>query len=86
MHVDGQQIIALGIVAVAASAIGRRLWGQAAAFRRKPGRGDGGGCDGCPSGGASKSGASKSKAPAAPAPLMQIQTRPPLHLRRPSAE
>ena len=81
MHVDGQQIIALGIVAVAASAIGRRLWGQAAAFRSRPGRGDGGGCDGCPS-----AGASKSKAPAAPAPLMQIQTRPPLHLRRPPAE
>ncbi len=79
MHVDGQQIIALGIVAVAAASVGRRLWGQAAAFRRRPGRGDGGGCDGCPSGGAPE-------APAAPAPLMQIQARPPLHLRRPPTE
>ena len=84
MHIDGQQIVALGIVAVAAAAIGRRLWGQVAAFRRRPERGDGGGCDGCPSSGASKSGASK--VPAAPAPLMQIQTRPPLHLRRPPAQ
>ncbi len=77
MHVDGQQIIALGIVAVAALAVGRRLWRQASAFRARPGRGDGGGCDGCPSGGASKT-------PAAP-PLMQIQTKPPVHLRRPPA-
>lgn len=76
MHVDGQQIIALGIVAVAAFAVGRRLWRQAAAFRDRPGRAEGGGCDGCPSGGASKT-------PAASPPLMQIQTKPPLHLRRP---
>ena len=77
MHVDGQQIIALGIVAVAAFAVGRRLWRQAAAFRDRPGRAGGAGrCDGCPSGGASQT-------PAASAPLMQIQTKPPVHLRRP---
>ena len=75
MHVDGQQIITLGIVAVAAFAVGRRLWRQAAAFRSRPGRGEGGGCDGCPSGGASKT-------PSTSSPLMQIQTKPPVHLRR----
>ena len=81
MHVDGQQIAALGIVAVAALAVGRRLWGQAAAFRGKSGRaGSGGsGCDGCPSSGATKTRATSS-------PLMQIQTKPPVHLRRPPAE
>jgi len=81
MHVDGQQIVALGIVAVAALAVGRRLWGQVAAFRSRPGRaGSGGsGCDGCPSSGAAKTGTTSS-------PLMQIQTKPPVHLRRPPAE
>ncbi len=78
MHVDGQQIVALGIVAVAALAVGRRLWGQMAAFRGKSGRA-GSGCDGCPSSGAAKT-------PVTSSPLMQIQTRPPVHLRRPPAE
>ena len=81
MHVDGQQIIALGIVAIAAFAVGRRLWGQVAAFRRRPGRASsgGGGCDSCPSAGAAKPSATSS-------PLMQIQTKPPIHLRRPPSE
>ncbi len=81
MHVDGQQIVALGIVAVAAFAVGRRLWGQAAAFRGRPGRtrNGGSGCDGCPSSGAPKMQTTSS-------PLMQIQTKPPVHLRRPPAK
>lgn len=81
MHVDGQQIVALGIVAAAAVAVGRRLWGQVVAFRSRPGRaGNGGsGCDSCPSAGNAKTRAISS-------PLMQIQTKPPVHLRRPPAE
>lgn len=79
MHIDGQQVAALGIVALAALAVGRRLWGQVAAFRGRTGRADSGGsgCDGCPSSGAVKTTSS---------PLMQIQTKPPLHLRRPPTE
>ena len=81
MHVDGQQVIALGIVAVAMFAVARRLWGQVVAFRSRPGRtGNGGsGCDSCPSAGAAKTRTTSS-------PLMQIQTKPPVHLRRPPAE
>ena len=80
MHIDWQQITALAIVAAAMFAVGRRMWGQIAAFRTKPGKAAGGGCDSCPSSGAGKS------AQSAPAPLMQIQTRPPAHLRRPSVK
>ncbi len=76
MHVDWQQITTLAIVAAASLAVGRRLWGQVAAFRAKPGKTSGGGCDGCPSAGAAK----------APVPLLQISMRPPTHLRRPPAE
>lgn len=81
MHTDGQQIIALGIVMVAAFAVGRRLWGQVAAFHGKPGRGGtiSSGCDNCPSN-------SAGKPQMASSPLMQIQTKPPLHLRRPPGE
>ncbi len=78
MHIDWQQITAMAIVAAAASAVGRRIWSQIAAFRTKPGT-SGGGCDNCPSSGTAN-------AQSAPAPLMQIQTRPPVHLRRPSAK
>ena len=78
MHIDWQQITALAIVAAAMGAVGRRIWSQIAAFRTKPGAA-GGGCDGCPSSGTAK-------VQAAPTPLMQIQTRPPVHLRRPSAK
>ena len=78
MAMDGQQIAAFGIVAVAAGAVGRRLWGQVAAFRGKPGRGGAvsSACDSCPSGGSAKPRGTSS-------PLMQIQTKPPVHLRRP---
>lgn len=79
MHVDWQQIGALAIVAGAMLGVGRRLWGQISAFRAKPGRASGSGCDGCASNRAGD------KAPAAPA-LMQIQMRPPAHLRRPPAK
>ena len=78
MHSDWQQITAMGIVAAAMFAVGRRLWSQIAAFRTKPGKASGGGCGSCPSSGTAKV--------APPAPLMQIQTRPPVHLRRPSAK
>jgi len=73
MHFDWQQITALAIVAGAAFAVGQRLWRQIAGFRAKPGKSSGGGCDGCPSSGTPKEAA----------PLMQIQMRPPAHLRRP---
>ena len=80
--VDGQQVIALGIVAVATGAVGRRIWGQVAAFRGKPGRGgaSSSGCEGCPSSG------TNAKAKTMSTPLMQIQTKPPVHLRRPPSE
>ena len=80
MHVDWQQITALAIVSLAALSVGRRMWGQVAAFRNRPGK-SGGACDGCPSGG-SQSGSPKT----ASSPLMQIQTKPPVHLRRPPSE
>ena len=70
MHIDGQQIIALGIVALAAAAIGRRLWSQIAAFRA-PKRRVG------PS--------APAKPPAASPPLIQIQRKPPVHMKRPPA-
>ncbi len=78
MHIDWQQITAMAIVAAAGLAVGRRIWGQIAAFGSKP-RKSSGGCDSCPSSGPANSAA------AAPTPLLQIQTRPPAHLRRPPA-
>ena len=73
MHTDGQQIIALSIVAVAAAAVGRRLWAQVAAFRppsRRTGQ------------------SAPAKRPAAPtaSSLIQIQRKPPVHLKRPPAD
>lgn len=71
MHGDWQQVVTLGIVAVAAASVGRRLWGQVSAFRTRPRR------------------TTRPAGPAAaapPAPLIQIQTHPPLHLRRPPGE
>ena len=73
MHVEGQQIIALGIVAVAAAAVGRRLWAQVAAFRA-PRRRAG------PTAPAARPPAS------APPPLIQIQRKPPVHMKRPPAD
>jgi hypothetical protein len=80
MH-DWQQIAAMAIVAGAMLGVGRRLWGQVGAFRAKPGKVSGSGCDGCASNKTDGGG----KAQAAPA-LVQIQTRPPAHLRRPPAK
>ena len=80
MHIDWQQIITLAIVAVAAWAVGRRMWDQIAAFADKSGK-SGGGCAGCPSSGAAKPASGQS-----PAPLLQIQARPPAHLRRPPSQ
>ena len=77
MHVDWQQWAALGVVSLAALSVARRMWGQIAAFRNRPGK-TGGGCEGCPS-------ASVRPQPAA-SPLMQIQIKPPVHLRRPPTE
>lgn len=86
MHVDWRQIIALSIVLLAALSVGRRLWKQIANFRSRPGRGGdagggGGGCDGCPS-----SGQTSALPKAASSPLIQIQAKPPVHLRRPPAK
>lgn len=79
MHIDWQQISALAIVAGAMLGVGRRLWGQIGAFQAKPGKSSGSGCDGC------ASNKTEVRTQAAPV-LVQIQTRPPAHLRRPSAE
>lgn len=73
MHIDWQQWIAMAIVAAAAWSVGRRLWAQIAAFRTRPAR------------------RPVSKSPPRPAPsrpetLMQIQLKPPLHLKRPPAD
>ncbi len=69
----------MAIVAGATLGVGRRLWGQIGAFRAKPGKRSGSSCDGC------ASNKTEGKAQAAPV-LVQIQTRPPAHLRRPPAE
>lgn len=79
MHIDWQQWGALAIVAGAMLGVGRRLWGQIGAFRAKPGKPGGSGCDGC------ASNKTEGKAQVVPT-LVQIQTRPPAHLRRPPAE
>lgn len=78
MHVDWQQVGAMAIVAGASASVGRRAWKQIAAFRAKPGKAGGSGCDGC----ASNRPASAQSAPA----LVQIQMRPPAHLHRPKSE
>ena len=70
MQGDWQQVVTFGIVVAAAASVGRRLWGQVSAFRGRPRR---------------RAGPAKPAA-APPAPLIQIQTRPPLHLRRPPGE
>ncbi len=84
MAIDWQQIVMALIVLAAAVAVGRRLWAQVAGFRSGS-KGDA--CAGCPSAALSGSTSSttnpkNAKTNSAPA-LMQIQTRPPLHLRRP---
>lgn len=83
MHIDIQQVLALSIVAVAAFFVGKCLWGQIMAFRSRPARrgSDEGGCGSCPS-----SGSSARAAKAASSPLIQLQAKPPAHLKRPSAD
>lgn len=83
MHIDIQQVLALSIVAVAAFFVGRRIWGQVMAFRNRPTRRgpDEGGCGSCPS-----NQQSAGTAKAASSPLIQLQVKPPAHLKRPSAD
>ena len=85
MTVDWQQIVMALIVLAAAVSVGRRLWAQVAGFRKSSDAG--GACAGCPSAALSGAGsktnhAKNAKTNSAPV-LVQIQTRPPLHLRRP---
>ena len=75
MHMDAQQITALGIVAVAAAAVGRRMYTQIAGFWNSKSAGCGG-CDGC--------GPKKENAAPSPPTLVQIQIRPPKRIQRPS--
>lgn len=70
--IDGQQVAALAIVAVAAFFVLKRMWGQLLAFRARPARRA-----------PSKMAAAKPSAPR-PQPLIQIQTIPPRHMKRPS--
>ena len=70
MHMDGQQLVALGIVAVAAVAVGRRLGAQIAGVRtprRRPG----------------KTAAGPRPAQPSSSPLIQVQLKPPAHMKRP---
>ncbi len=69
--IDWQQIIALAIVAIAAFFVFKRLWSQIAAFRSRPARRK-----------PSLSTPAKPQA-ARPQPLIQIQTVPPRHMKRP---
>jgi len=72
--IDGQQIAAFAIVAVAAFVVLKRLWGQMIAFRSRPVR-------------RKPSLASPAKTPTPrPQPLVQIQLTPPRHMKRPSAD
>lgn len=76
MHLSGQTVqtvIALGIVAAAACAVGRRLWALIAAFGRPKHR-------------AGKPGVNTRPAPPTSSPLIQIQRTPPAHLKRPPAD
>ncbi len=72
--VDGQQIIALAIVAIAAFFVLKRMWGQLLAFRSRPMRRK-------PS-----STAAVRPSPPRPETLVQIQLTPPRHMKRPSAD
>lgn len=70
-HIDLQQVIAFGIVAVAFWAVGRRLWNQILAFRSRPAR---------------RKGTRKPTAAPSDTPLIQVQLKPPAHLKRPPSE
>jgi hypothetical protein len=71
-HLDLQFILAMAIVAAAAFAILRRLWRQALAFRSRPRR--------------KAAPADRPPAPPASSPLLQVQLKPPVHLKRPPAD
>lgn len=73
-HIDGQQAAAFAIVALAAGVVLRRFWGQIVAFRSRPARRK-----------PSASSAARPQTPR-PQPLIQIQTAPPRHMKRPSAD
>ncbi|BDI33237.1 hypothetical protein CCAX7_52880 [Capsulimonas corticalis] len=81
MHIDGQTIAAFAIVGVAAVIVGKRILGQLLAFRSTPGQ-SGEGCPGC--GGCGNAG--KIKQEDRKPQLIQLQTRPPAHLRRPPSQ
>lgn len=72
-HIDIQHILALAIVAVAAFYILKRLWRQALAFRSRPRRP------------ASRTPPTQPAQPSS-TPLIQLQTRPPAHLKRPPTD
>lgn len=69
---DIQHIVAMAIVAVAAWVIAKRLWRQGLAFRKRPRRKP----------------TAVNKPPASPtsSPLIQVQIKPPVHLKRPPAD
>ena len=71
-HLDLQHVVAMAIVAAAAFTILRRLWQQGQAFRKRPKR---------------KAAAnSRPSTPPAASPLIQLQVKPPVHLKRPPAD
>ncbi len=72
-HVDIQHILAMLIVAIAGFSVGRRLWRQAEGFRSRPRR-------------RPPVAAKKPAVPPAPSPLIQLQLKPPAHLKRPHAD
>ena len=72
-HFNFQQAIAFAIVAVAFWAVGRRLWNQILAFRRRPPR-------------RKSVGTKKPMPPSSASPLIQVQLKPPAHLKRPPSE
>jgi len=71
-HSDIQHILAMAIVAAAAFAIFKRLWRQGQAFQSRPRRKPATG--------------SKPSAPPAISPLIQLQLKPPAHLKRPPVD
>lgn len=71
-HTDIQHLVAMTIVAVAAFSILKRLWRQGQAFRSRPRR--------------KSTAANKPSAPPASSPLIQLQLKPPAHLKRPPSD
>ncbi|MDQ2688462.1 MAG: hypothetical protein M3Y28_11420 [Armatimonadota bacterium] len=69
---DIQHILAMAIVAVAAWILAKRLWRQGLAFRSRPRR--------------KPSTVKTPPAPPVSSPLIQLQIKPPVHLKRPPAD